>query len=585
MKSSIAVELPHSDAPITVKKLKSGIYVYRETGRKYNKTTKHTIPERVCIGKACSYDEDPSAKKNRIIVRTLYPNENYVTYYGSEGFPECETERSSSLSVGAFIAIQHIVEETKIRTILQESLPNAKWCGLALDFAAYEIISESNVAQHYPDYAYRHTLFTPNMNIYSDSTIGAFFQEVDEDHRQKFLNIWNQERSQRKERIYVSYDSSNRHCRAGEIEEAEYGNAKDGNRSVPIINKGEAYDCNNREPLFYESYPGSIVDVSMIKHMIDKARNYNYHDIGFILDRGYFSRKNLFYMDEHGYPFIIMAKGSAKFLHHLVDTAMGKFECNRNLYIPRFNVYGMTVRDYLFPENTDDSTRYIHVYYNEMEAAKERLRLEMDVFRWEKQLKKCLGKTVSGNNLKSFEKYFTLNYDQSHRLTSFEAKNDVIEDAKLYMGYFVIITSEMMTAEKALYLYKSRDHSEKLFMTDKSFLGNSCFRVEEQESKDTKEWIGFIAEIIRNRLYTKLFDAQEQMDSKLNFMTVPQAIRELEKYEISKQLRGTYHIDHPLSATQKTIFNAFGMTEAQVTKAANELSKTLNSLNREATDA
>ena len=585
MKGSIAVELPHSDAPITVKKLKSGIYVYRETGRKYNKSTKHTVPERVCIGKACSYDEDPSRKKNKIIVHTLYPNENYVTYYGAYGFPECTTERRSSLSVGAFIAIQHIVDEAKIIPILQESFANEKWCGLVLDFAAYEIICESNVAQQYPDYAYRHVLFTPHMEIYGDSVIGAFFQEVDEDHRQKFLNAWNQERRQGEGRIYIALDSANRHCRAGESEEVEYGNAEDRDHNTPIISKGVAYDCNNREPLFYDSYPGSIVDIFMIKHMADKARDYSYHDIGFILDRGYFSRGILSYMDEHGYPFIITAKGNAKFLHHLVDKAMGRFERNRNLYIPRFNVYGMTIRDYLFSENTEDSTRYIHVYFNEMEAARERLRLEQHLYLWEKQLEKCLGKSVSGNNLKSFGTYFALNFDETHRLTSFEAKNDVIEDTKLYMGYSVIVTSEMMSAEKALHLYKSWDHSEELFMADESFWGNSCFRAQVQESMETQEWIGFIADIIRSRLYTKLFDAQEGTDTNLNLMTVPQAISELEKYEISKQLRGTYHIDHPMTANQKAIFNAFGMTDAQVTKAANELGKMLNSLSQETADA
>ncbi|MGZ1135733.1 hypothetical protein ACXO2X_09255, partial [Lactobacillus delbrueckii subsp. bulgaricus] len=38
-------------------------------------------------------------------------------------------------------------------------------------------------------------------------------------------------------------------------------------------------------------------------------------------------------------------------------------------------------------------------------------------------------------------------------------------------GYFAIVTSEKMTAFEALNLYKSRDISEKLFGSDKTFLG------------------------------------------------------------------------------------------------------------------
>ena len=34
--------------------------------------------------------------------------------------------------------------------------------------------------------------------------------------------------------------------------------------------------------------------------MIDKAKSYNYENIGIILDRGYFSKSNIEYMDEKG---------------------------------------------------------------------------------------------------------------------------------------------------------------------------------------------------------------------------------------------------------------------------------------------
>lgn len=45
---------------------------------------------------------------------------------------------------------------------------------------------------------------------------------------------------------------------------------------------------------------------------------------------------------------------------------------------------------------------------------------------------------------------------------------DVINEEIRLCGYFVIITSEKMTAAQALEVYKSRDASEKLFRGDKS---------------------------------------------------------------------------------------------------------------------
>lgn len=88
----------------------------------------------------------------------------------------------------------------------------------------------------------------------------------------------------------------------------EYGHAKE-DKGLPVFNYSIDYDCNNREPLFYEGYPGSIVDVSQLQCMLDKAMAYGYKNAGFILDRGYFSRENIKYMDKCGYDFVIMVKG------------------------------------------------------------------------------------------------------------------------------------------------------------------------------------------------------------------------------------------------------------------------------------
>lgn len=92
-----------------------------------------------------------------------------------------------------------------------------------------------------------------------------------------------------------------------------------------------------------------------------------------------------------------------------------------------------------------------------------------------------------------------------------------------FARYFVIITSEKMTAAQALELYKSRDASEKLFRGDKSYLGNKSFRVHTSESVQAKIFIEFVALIIRSRLYTCLKE-QMQKSGKKNYMTVPAEI-------------------------------------------------------------
>ena len=65
----------------------------------------------------------------------------------------------------------------------------------------------------------------------------------------------------------------------------------------PAFSYAIAYDHNNDEPLFYEDYPGSINDVSQLQCMLGKAAGYGDKNVGFILDRGYFSEANIRIID------------------------------------------------------------------------------------------------------------------------------------------------------------------------------------------------------------------------------------------------------------------------------------------------
>ena len=121
-----------------------------------------------------------------------------------------------------------------------------------------------------------------------------------------FLNEWNKGRD-RKQRIYISYDSTNKNCQAGDVDIVEFGKAKD-EKGLPIFNVSLVFDKTNRIPLFYEEYPGSITDVSQFSHMVDKVTEYGYENIGFILDRGYFSKDNIRYMEDNNFSFIMMIK-------------------------------------------------------------------------------------------------------------------------------------------------------------------------------------------------------------------------------------------------------------------------------------
>ena len=185
------------------------------------------------------------------------------------------------------------------------------------------------------------------MKVYSDSKVSSFINSITRDQSIAFQNEWNESRDHR-EKIYISYDSANKNCQAGDIDFVEYGHPKD-NAGAPVLNYSIAYDRSNSVPLFYEEYPGSIVDISQLQLMLEKANGYGYKRIGFILDRGYFSRENIRYMDSCGYEFVIMMKGMKDLVKGLVLQVKGTFEESREHSIRDYKVSGITVRQRLYP--------------------------------------------------------------------------------------------------------------------------------------------------------------------------------------------------------------------------------------------
>ena len=555
MYAKYLVPIPVIKGKIYIKNRKGTDYVDFEYDRVYKPEKKYNIPKRTTIGKVCI--TDPSK---------MYPNDNYYKFFPDAQLPEIISDgRSSCISIGSYIVIDKIIKDLGIMNVLSESFA-MKETGVLLDLAFYSIVCENNASQYYDDFAYMHPSFTEGMHIYSDSWISEFLHDMTIDQRIGFLNAWNKSRN-KNSKIYIYYDSTNKNCQAGDIRIVEFGHPKD-DKGLPVFNYSLAFDCNNREPLFYEGYPGSIVDVSQLQYTLEKMKSMGYKNVGFILDRGYFCKENIQFMDKEGYQFIIMVKGMSALVNEIILENRGLFEEKRSCNIKKYRAYGTTVSRKLF--GTDKKDRYFHLYFSTSKYSAQRESLETKLERYEVMINKLRGRmdvTFSDEMLRYYEPMY---HNDGTFLGAMERKDAVERELQL-CGYYVIITSEKMSAKEALVLYKSRDASEKLFRGDKSYLGNKSIRVYSEESAEAKIFIEFVALIIRNKIYTSLKDAMEESGTKANYMTVPAAIKELEKIQAIKLIDGIYKLDHAITATQKTILKSFGIQEDYVKERVRNL--------------
>lgn len=60
-----------------------------------------------------------------------------------------------------------------------------------------------------------------------------------------------------------------------------------------VFHVGSAEDCI---PIFYDIYPGSVVDITTVRNTVDVLRSARLTDITFIMDKGLFSSPNIEYI-------------------------------------------------------------------------------------------------------------------------------------------------------------------------------------------------------------------------------------------------------------------------------------------------
>ena len=96
-----------------------------------------------------------------------------------------------------------------------------------------------------------------------------------------------------------------------------------------------------------------------------------------------------------------------------------------------------------------------------------------------------------------------------------------------------------------------------------------------EEAASNKIFIGFLALIIRCRIYAALKEKAKELEKKPNYLTVLAAIRELEKIEVTRQLDKVYRLDHAVTKTQKVILSAFDMDWNYVKYRAENISRIL----------
>ena len=287
----------------------------------------------------------------------------------------------------------------------------------------------------------------------------------------------------RSEAEYLFYDSTSISSYSEQIKQVRYGKNKDGD-SLAQINLALLFGQESGLPVYYRKLPGNITDVMTIEGILAGIDYLEIKKAGLVMDRGFYSEKNLNAMFSRGHKFVVGAKMSLKPMQAILVRERGKFGRRENYD----KGTGLFMRSYPMEwASKEGRVVYVHIYYSEQLATDEKAQFSRLLDGLEEDI--ALGKRSEGRD-KLYSKYYEI---EGVPLKKAKPKQGAIDEAQKNFGYFALLSNDIEDPSKALMLYRSKDMIEKAFSDLKDRLNMRRTSVSSEENLEGKLFVQFVA--------------------------------------------------------------------------------------------
>lgn len=203
------------------------------------------------------------------------------------------------------------------------------------------------------------------------------------------------------EREYLAFDTTSISFYSELIKQAKYGKNKEGD-VLPQINLGLLYGEKSRLPVYYRKMAGNTPDVVTIQNLLKDIDFLEMEKLSFVMDRGFFSERNINDFMKHHYKFLIGARCNLKLVRKHLDQVRGEFFTDWKNFHEDVGLYAKTFttqRDY-----TEKKARtgeviqskkrvYLHLYFNPQRCVDEQLSFTHRLMHFQQELQ--TGKRVA----------------------------------------------------------------------------------------------------------------------------------------------------------------------------------------------
>jgi transposase len=327
------------------------------------------------------------------------------------------------------------------------------------------------------------------------------------------MNFLKRQAKRRSETEYLFFDSTSIGSYSQQLKQVKYGKSKDGD-GLAQINLSLLFGQKSGLPAYYRQLPGNITDVTTVERLIASGNCLDIKKVMLVMDRGYYSEKNVNELMKNHCKFIIGVKISLKFIQSQLAGERADFD-RRERYNSETGLFIMTqTMDW----NYEEVKRrvYVHAYYNDQHATDDKIRFNKRLDAMEEDIR---ANQMTPERERECRKYYDILETPICGVT-FTPKQDAIDKARKNFGFFVLLSNDVKDPVEALRIYRSKDMIEKAFADLKDRLNMRQTSVSSEENLEGKIFLQFIAliyvsyvkramdkaELFKNRTLQELFD-------------------------------------------------------------------------------
>ena len=334
------------------------------------------------------------------------------------------------------------------------------------------------------------------------------FQSIEEAGRMMFFR---KQGKRRLENEYWAFDTTSISSYSEALEQVKKGNNKEHDR-LPQLNLALLFGEESGLPFYYRKLAGNIADVATIRELMEEFDGMGYKQIKLVLDRGFYSQKNINALFAHHQKFIVGTRLNLTYVNDLLEEERENLNLWTNLQ-GQFGVYGLCrpieweyeqFRPYKGDTFKEKRRAYLLLFYNPEKAAKDQIEMNEHLTQLQNDL--LTGKRRDDYG-KEYDTYFTVT-ETPKRGRKVEPKQEAMREAARNYGYFALLSNEVKGPFEALSLYRSKDIVEKAFGNLKERLNFRRMQVSSELSLNGKLFVEFVALIFLSYVKKKMQDAK-----------------------------------------------------------------------------